>query len=48
MNQVNFFVLALAFATVQRSKHFAENPLEKSTVIRIEMNKFYCCKESAM
>ena len=31
----------------QRSKHFADDPLNKSTNTRMKMNKFYCSKESA-
>ena len=29
----------------QHSKHFADDPLNKSTNTQMEMNKFYCCKE---
>ena len=47
VNQVEFLGLVHAFCDNQRSKHFVANPLKKGSDAQMEMNKFYCCKESA-
>ena len=44
MNQVEFLGLLLGQCNPE---HFAANPFKKGTDARMEMNKFYCCKESA-